>query len=78
MEPTHDHYANSVSVITSLYEVVLNFRTETPVGKWPEMTRRALEYRKQNGDPVENLVRLLTDLVDDPVLWKRVVDEPYG
>ena len=44
----------------------------------PDMARRALEYRRQNGDPIENLVRLLTDLVDDPVLWKRVVDEPYG
>ena len=36
MESTHDHYTNSVHVITSLYEVVLNFWTETPVGKWVE------------------------------------------
>jgi len=73
MESTHDHYTNMVGrvnlALTSL---------ERLKARQPEMTRRALEYRKQNGDPVENLVRLLTDLVDDPVLWKRVVDEPYG
>ena len=43
MEPTHDHYTNSANVITSLYEVVLNFRTETPVGKWVEGEKPARE-----------------------------------
>jgi len=38
----------------------------------------ALEYRKKNGDPLDNLAWLLAELVDDAGLWKRIVDEPYG
>ena len=40
--------------------------------------QRALEYRKKNGDPLENLARLLSDLVDDAELWQKILAEPYG
>jgi hypothetical protein len=43
-----------------------------------DIDRRARAYRRQFGDPVENLVGLLGQFVQDEDTWQDIVDEPYG
>jgi hypothetical protein len=43
-----------------------------------DIDRRARAYRRQFGDPVENLTNLLRQFVQDEDIWRDIVDEPYG
>jgi len=46
--------------------------------KRSEMIRRAIEYRATHGDPVQNLVNLLSTVTGDPQRWQEIIDAPYG
>jgi hypothetical protein len=39
---------------------------------------RAEEYRKEHGNPVDNLVTLFDEIIWDAEVWQEIVDEPYG
>jgi hypothetical protein len=39
---------------------------------------RAIDYREQNGDPVDNLDGLMNAVAGDVERWQEIIDEPYG
>lgn len=48
----------------------------------PEKVRQAIEDARQwqakNGNPIEYLIQLLDEAIEDEDLWREIVDEPYG
>ena len=48
------------------------------IRKQQEAVRYAREYRDLHGDPIDDLVSLLGEVVEDDALWQEIVDEPYG
>ena len=46
--------------------------------KQRQAIRRAKQYRKEHGNPADNLAQLLDQLVEDEETWRAIVDEPYG
>jgi hypothetical protein len=43
-----------------------------------EAIRFAQEYRAKYGDPVNNLSKLLSQVIENEELWQSILDEPYG
>jgi hypothetical protein len=46
--------------------------------KQREAVRLAKEYREEQGDPVDNLVGILSEIAFDEEAWQEIIDEPYG
>jgi hypothetical protein len=50
----------------------------TLLRKQQDAIRRAREYRKKHGNPVDNLEHMLARVVRDGKVWRAILDEPYG
>ena len=46
--------------------------------KQADKIREAMKYRANYGDPVQNLIGLLSKKPADYKRWQEVIDEPYG
>jgi hypothetical protein len=46
--------------------------------KQQEAIRLAKEYRQKHGNPVDELARILDEIVQDEEAWRENLDEPYG
>ena len=44
----------------------------------PQILRRALEIRREYGDPIQNLADLLGNMLGSQEDWEALIDEPYG
>ncbi len=46
--------------------------------KQQQAIRLAKEYRREHGNPVDDLSDILRQVVNDEETWRTIVEEPYG